>query len=311
MAVFTSKDIENLFQRQFEVWETAKNNFDALKGVKVKTLKVGNATFNVQFNPGRIVSSAAKVDAKSLQERKCFLCEANRPAVQEGLAWEDYTVLINPFPIFPRHLTIPCNAHTDQLISGRIGDMMSIATLVPEYILFYNGPKCGASAPDHMHFQAGNKGFMTFDADLAKGETSLVKEIEGAKLEYLKGLGRVAMVITATQKEAGETLFNELFAALPQKEGETEPMLNILCWADGDKWVIAVFPRKQHRPSCYSAEGDANILISPASVDMGGVFITPLEKDFEKITAEDVQMILDEVCFSEADAEQLITTLKG
>ena len=311
MAVFTSKDIENLFQRQFEVWETAKNNFDALKGVKVKTLKVGNATFNVQFNPGRIVSSAAKVDAKSLQERKCFLCEVNRPAVQEGLAWEDYTVLINPFPIFPRHLTIPCNAHTDQLISGRIGDMMSIATLVPEYILFYNGPKCGASAPDHMHFQAGNKGFMTFDADLAKGETSLVKEIEGAKLEYVKGLGRVAMVITATQKEAGETLFNELFAALPQKEGETEPMLNILCWADGDKWVIAVFPRKQHRPSCYSAEGDANILISPASVDMGGVFITPLEKDFEKITAEDVQMILDEVCFSEADAEQLITTLKG
>lgn len=311
MAVFTSKDVENLFQRQFEVWETAKNNFEALKGVKVKTLKVGNATFNVQFNPGRIVSSAAKVDAKSLKERKCFLCEANRPAVQEGLAWEDYTVLINPFPIFPRHLTIPCNAHTDQLISGRIGDMMSIATLLPEYILFYNGPKCGASAPDHMHFQAGNKGFMTYDADLAKGDATLVKEIEGAKLEYVKGLGRVSMVITATNKEAGEALFNDLFAALPQKEGETEPMLNILCWADGDKWVIAVFPRKQHRPTCYSAEGDANILISPASVDMGGVFITPLEKDFEKITAEDVQMILDEVCFSEGDAEKLITTLKG
>ena len=258
-----------------------------------------------------IVSSAAKVDAKSLKERKCFLCEANRPAVQEGLAWEDYTVLINPFPIFPRHLTIPCNAHTDQLISGRIGDMMSIATLLPEYILFYNGPKCGASAPDHMHFQAGNKGFMTYDADLAKGDATLVKEIEGAKLEYVKGLGRVSMVITATNKEAGEALFNDLFAALPQKEGETEPMLNILCWADGDKWVIAVFPRKQHRPTCYSAEGDANILISPASVDMGGVFITPLEKDFEKITAEDVQMILDEVCFSEGDAEKLITTLKG
>ena len=311
MAVFTSKDVESLFQRQFEVWETAKNNFDALKGVKVKTLKVGNATFNVQFNPGRIVSSAAKVDAKSLMERKCFLCEANRPAVQECLAWENYTVLINPFPIFPRHLTIPCNDHTDQLISGRIGDMMSLAALLPEYILFYNGPKCGASAPDHMHFQAGNKGFMTFDADIAKGEKTLVKEAEGAKLEYVKGLGRVALVITADKKEAGEALFNEVFAALPQKEEETEPMLNILCWAEGEKWVIAVFPRKQHRPSCYSAEGDANILISPASVDMGGVFITPLEKDFDKITAEDVQMILDEVCFGEEDAEKLIATLKG
>ena len=311
MAVFTSKDVESLFQRQFEVWETAKNNFDALKGVKVKTLKVGNATFNVQFNPGRIVSSAAKVDAKSLKERKCFLCEANRPAVEEGLAWENYTVLINPFPIFPRHLTIPCNAHTDQLISGRIGDMMSLAALLPEYILFYNGPKCGASAPDHMHFQAGNKGFMTFDADIAKGEKTLVKEAEGAKLEYVKGLGRVALVITADKKEAGEALFNEVFAALPQKEEETEPMLNILCWAEGEKWVIAVFPRKQHRPSCYSAEGDANILISPASVDMGGVIITPLEKDFDNKTAEDVQMILDEVCFGEEDAEKLIATLKG
>ena len=311
MAGFTSKDVEGLFERQFEVWETAKNNFEALKGVKVKALKVGNATFNVQFNPGRIVSSAAKVDAKSLKERKCFLCEANRPAVQEGLAWENYTVLINPFPIFPRHLTIPCNDHTDQRIEGRIGDMMSLAAALPEYILFYNGPKCGASAPDHMHFQAGNKGFMTFDADLAKGEKELVKAIEGAKLEYVKGLGRVALVIEAEKKEAGVALFNEVYAALPQKEDETEPMLNILCWVEGEKMMIAVFPRKQHRPTCYSAEGDDNILISPASVDMGGVFITPLEKDFVKLTSEHVQMILDEVCFSEADAENLVKTIKG
>jgi hypothetical protein len=161
-----------------------------------------------------------------------------------------------------------------------------------------------------MHFQAGNKGFMTFDTDLAKGDKRLVKEVEGAKMEYVKGLGRVAFVVSASKKEAGEALFNELFAALPQKADETEAMLNILCWVEGEEWKIAVFPRKQHRPSCYSAEGDANILISPASVDMGGVFITPLEKDFEKITSEDIQMILDEVCFSEADAEQLISTLK-
>lgn len=311
MAEFTSKDVEGLFERQFEVWETAKNNFEALKGVKVKALKVGNATFNVQFNPGRIVSSAAKVDAKSLKERKCFLCEANRPAVQEGLTWGNYTVLINPFPIFPRHLTIPCNDHTDQRIEGRIGDMMSLAAALPEYILFYNGPKCGASAPDHMHFQAGNKGFMTFDADLANGDKELVKSIDGAKLEYVKGLGRVALVIEAEKTEAGEKLFNEVYAALPQKEDETEPMLNILCWADGEKILIAVFPRKQHRPTCYSAEGDDNILISPASVDMGGVFITPLEKDFVKLISEHVQMILDEVCFSESDAEKLINTIKG
>ena len=152
-------NISEFFDRQLQVWDTARNNFEALKNVKVKEFNVDGTTIKVQFNPGRIVSSAAKVDAKSLKERKCFLCAANRPAVQEGIAWgDDYTILINPFPIFPRHLTIPCNEHVDQLIKGRIADMMNLSRDLEGFTLFYNGPKCGASAPDHRHFQAGNRG---------------------------------------------------------------------------------------------------------------------------------------------------------
>ena len=152
--------VQEFLERQIRDWDTAKNNYEALKHVKVKEFELNGSTVKVQFNPARIVSSAAKVDAKSLKERKCFLCEANRPAVQEGLPWEDYTILVNPFPIFPKHLTIPANEHTPQLIAGRISDMMKIARVLESYVVFYNGPKCGASAPDHMHFQAGNVGFM-------------------------------------------------------------------------------------------------------------------------------------------------------
>lgn len=312
MGKVNSKDVEKLFERQFVKWPMAKNNFEALKGVKVKEVKVNNATFKVQFNPARIVSSAAKVDAKSLKERKCFLCAANRPAEQEGIEIDgDYTILINPFPIFPRHLTIPCNEHVDQRIYSRIGDMMDIAAQLDDYILFYNGPKCGASAPDHMHFQAGNKGFMTFDADLALAQKEEIAKSGEGELSLIKGLSRVAFLIENTSTKDAEDLFKSLYKAFPLLEGEDEPMLNILCWYGDGKWTIAVFPRVKHRPSFYYAEGDANLLITPASVDMGGVFITPLEKDFNKVTSADIQNILNEVCYDDKAVQEVINRLKN
>ena len=167
----TSALVDAFLQEQLAEWEQARNNFAALSGVKVKEVDIDGMTVKVQFNPARIVSSAAKVDAKSLKERKCFLCAANRPAVQRGIEWGGhYTILINPFPIFPRHLTIPDNNHVDQLISGRIADMVSLAGDLKGYTVFYNGPKCGASAPDHMHFQAGNSDFLTIGKILDEAE---------------------------------------------------------------------------------------------------------------------------------------------
>ena len=167
----TSAQINDFINAQIAEWPTAAGNFEALKGVKVKEVALPGWTVKVQFNPARIVSSAAKVDAKSLKERKCFLCAQNRPDVQRGISWGDkYTILINPFPIFPRHLTIPDDCHVDQLIEGRIADMIRLAQQLDEYTVFYNGPRCGASAPDHMHFQAGNSDFLTLGEALEAAE---------------------------------------------------------------------------------------------------------------------------------------------
>ena len=306
-----SEQVEKLIEQQLVVWQTPRDNYAALQNVEVKEFKVKRSTIKVQFNPARIVSSAAKVDNKSLKERKCFLCAANRPEVQEGIAWgENYTILINPFPIFPKHLTIPCNDHTDQRILARIGDMMAIAKDLPGYTLFYNGPKCGASAPDHMHFQAGNRGFLGFETDYLAADKKEVVSNAGATLSLLSGLANAAFLIEAVEIDAATELFVTLYNALEIPEGEEEPMLNILCWSEEGKWKVAVFPRRKHRPACYSAEGDANILISPASVDMGGVFITPLEKDFKKITADDLEQILDEVCLDQSGVEKILNNLK-
>ena len=156
-----SENLAALFKEQLSSWEQARDNYKALENVIVKEVSVGGFPFKVQFNPARIVSSSAKVDKKSIKERKCFLCSENRPQVQRGLDFvyekereNPYTVLINPFPIFPKHLTIPMVAHKDQLIGGRMGAMLSLAKELQDFTLFYNGPKCGASAPDHFHFQA-------------------------------------------------------------------------------------------------------------------------------------------------------------
>lgn len=306
----TGETVLSFIESQLKVWDTAKNNFEALKNVKIKEFKVNNASVKVQFNPARIVSSSAKVDAKSLKERKCFLCEENRPAVQEGLAWNGYTVLVNPFPIFPKHLTIPSNAHIDQRIAGRIGDMMRLAQVLEGFTLFYNGPKCGASAPDHMHFQAGNRGFMPIEDDIANAKSEVVEKIGNAEMCILTELSHPCFLIRTKSVEEGERMFDDLYGKLDIPEGEPEPMLNVLCWCDGGQWNIVVFPRKKHRPSCYFAEGEENILLSPASVDMGGVFITPLEKDFNKISIDDICKILDEVCLNEQELRAIAEKLK-
>lgn len=291
--------VEKLLTEQLQTWEMAKANYDALTTVRVKELDVNGWLYKVQFNPARIVSSAAKVDSKSIQERKCFLCPANLPAVQKGLPFGGhYSILVNPFPIFPKHLTIPETEHVDQRIKVRFGDMLQLAKELEEYILFYNGPKCGASAPDHAHFQAGSKGFLPIEKEWKYKKAGKIASYKDATLWYLNDSVRATLIIESEEKEPATFLFNTIYDALELKLEEAEPMMNVLAWYEESKWVTCIFPRDKHRPSCYFAEGDKNILLSPASVDMGGVFITPLEKDFEKITATDIETILSEVCIS-------------
>ena len=155
-----NQQVKALFNEQTANWALARNNFEGLKTVQTKTFAFGDYDVRVQFNPARIVSSGAKVDAKTIAERKCFLCAANRPAEQRSVEFGDYEILVNPFPIFPEHFTIPRKEHVDQQIKPFFADMLRLAKAMDEYLVFYNGPRCGASAPDHMHFQAGTKDFL-------------------------------------------------------------------------------------------------------------------------------------------------------
>lgn len=306
-----SAQIDSFIASQIAEWPQAAGNFEALKGVKVKEVALPGWTVKVQFNPARIVSSSAKVDAKSLKERKCFLCAENRPSVQRGIDWGGrYTILINPFPIFPRHLTIPDRTHTDQLITGRIADMMQLASELGDYTVFYNGPKCGASAPDHMHFQAGNSDFLTLGDALEDAELQTVATDGDATLALVDTLPLKVFVIDAADPEAGQRLFSRLYAAIPVPEGEKEPMMNLLCFATPVGVRLVVIPRKRHRPSFYGTEGEGTMLLSPASVDMGGVFITPLEKDFNALDADKITQVLDELCLSADEINEIARNVK-
>ena len=304
-----NKAVYDLIDRQLAVWQQAKDNFEALSGVGVKEVTVGGFPVKIQFNPARIVSSAAKVDPKTIKERKCFLCAANRPAIQEGIPFmgkkAEYSVLINPFPIFPKHLTVPDVNHVNQTIEGeweRFEDMLSLSESLDEFLFFYNGPKCGASAPDHMHFQGGNKGFLPLEYNYNALEKKLLCATEGAKVYAVENYMRGILTIEATDKLAAVAQFRKIYNCLEVKEGEWEPMLNLLAWVvkenNQTKYISVIFLREKHRPSHYFAEGDANILLSPASVDMGGVFITPLEKDFNKVTEKELVEIADEIQIS-------------
>lgn len=331
-----SHKVRELFDSQFREWKLARDNYDLLDGVIVRTVAFPGYDISVQFNPGRITSSAAKVDAGSIEARPCFLCEKNRPPEQRGVPYgEDYIFLINPFPIFRRHLTIVSRHHTPQRIAGSFGTMLSLAEALPEYLVFYNGPECGASAPDHLHFQAGNRGFLPIERDIENPElfrrvavlasaglsdrvavmnsTGLSGRMTShgdTELFLWSGYGRGIMTLRGKDRTALNSIFDRFLErfALTQPD-RPEPMLNILAYHTDGQWTVHVIPRRVHRPACYFAEGNERILLSPASVDIGGVFITPREEDFSKLTASEIHTILDEVCLGEEELTNLIKDL--
>jgi len=296
--------LKTLFKSQIEVWDLARTNFEGLKTVQTKSFSFGDFEVKVQFNPARIVSSGAKVDAKTIAERKCFLCAENRPEVQTSVDFGNYEILINPFPIFPEHFTIPRKEHVDQQILPYFTDMLELAKAIDDYLLFYNGPKCGASAPDHLHFQAGTKDFLPLVNDykrLKATHTDLLVTTETMQLFQMKNYLRTVYCIESTDvesaKDAFEKLYNHLTSPLTPllKERGTEPLMNIVCLFENQKWYVFVLPRKAFRPWQYTAEGDKQLLVSPATVEMCGIFITPIESHFEQITKEDIESILEQV----------------
>jgi len=288
--------ITELLHEQVSNWELARTNFAGLKTVRTKSFDFGDFEVKVQFNPARIVSSGAKVDAKTIAERKCFLCTENRPAEQTFVDAGDYLVLVNPFPIFPEHFTIPRKEHVDQQIKPYFADMLELAEALDDYLIFYNGPRCGASAPDHMHFQAGTKDFLPLVNDytrLKDTHAQLLVESENFQLYSFNNYLRTVYCIESTDVESAKDAFEKLYTHFATEEN-MEPMLNIVCTFEDGKWFTFILPRKAFRPWQYTAEGDQQLLVSPATVEMCGIFITPIEAHFEKITKEDMVSTLEQ-----------------
>lgn len=307
-----NQQAKELIREHLTFWELAQANYAALEKIQTRKLEVKGYPVLLQFNPERIRSSAAKIDSESLAARPCFLCEANRPDNQKWIDFGDeYQIIVNPYPIFREHLTIPIRAHQKQHILFRYKDMMSLAESLTDFVVFYNGPKCGASAPDHMHFQAGNKGILPLERNWRRSRKEVVGSAGQATLYALRDFLQPMFVIVSANKDDSAGLFNHLYSLLEIASGEYEPMMNVLLWTDGGMWFTFIYPRKKLHPSCYYAEGEANILISPATVEMAGLFITPREKDFQKVTAGDIQQIISETCLSEREMDCLISKSKS
>ena len=303
-----SRVIDRLIVRQLRDWDVAGANYEALAGAVTRTLHLGEATITLQFNPERRRSSAAAIDKKSISSRKCFLCSENQPVKQKAMLWGDhYKIQVNPYPIFSRHLTIADLRHVPQRLAGRVGDMLSLAKALPDFVVFYNGPQCGASAPDHAHFQAGAKGEMPLCGEILHATTHLLTDGDEGFIGYVDTLGRSLFTIETTTVRAAERYALRLLDLLPPTDGGDEPMVNVLCWWDTTEraWRMVIFPRRKHRPACYG-EGEGRLLLSPGAVDMGGLWAVPEFKDYDTLTAAQVQALYDELCLSRDELSPII-----
>lgn len=310
--IMEDSSISRFFNRQLEVWTDARHRFRDLKHVETRQF---SDQLKLQWNPARIVSTGAKIDKKTLGERPCFLCDKNRPKEQMlKQIDEKFHLLVNPFPILPVHFTIPARKHQPQLIYKNYGEMHRFISLHSDLMVFYNGPKCGASAPDHLHFQAGTNGILPLQTNwqrLSRNLTDIISLNDEEKISVVRDFIVPAFVIISKSAESDEALFRRLYKAMPQRGDETEPMMNIISWRKGEEFISVVIPREKHRPEAYFAEGDAQFVVSPGALDMSGLIITPREEDFRKLTEEKALSLLQECGVSEEKMNAIIAKLKA
>lgn len=295
-------DIDLFVSGQLDAWALANSNYAALENVERKVFDIDKYKIVVQYNPTRKISTAANLSTQALAKRSCFLCSQNRPAEQISLPFYSkkgatYWVLVNPYPIFPHHLTIVNDEHQPQQLLGRIADMAELSELMPQMMLFFNGAKCGASAPDHMHFQASDKKLWPLITDFEQAEPFVLKNANNVTISIAKRLGRLIYKIQSTDASVVETELKQIIAY----HDVTDEKINVMMTFDNEMLTTYLVPRKNFRPWQYSASVDEQLLISPASVEVGGIFITPVKQHFDKITSDDIQSVLNQVCFSPSE----------
>ncbi len=284
-----SDSLETFFEAQLREWPLAHDNNEALAHVwsrELHSTKLPTA-LRVQCNPARMVSTGASIDKASIAARPCFLCHANRPEEQRCLALnESFEWLVNPFSILRGHYTIASTTHRRQNIIEAYDSLIQAVKALPEeYIVFYNGPKCGASAPDHLHLQAGIGTGIPL-VEYAKSITDM------GHLQAIAPFGYQAYLIRNAE---GTDTFGQLYNQLPIPEGEYEPRINVVAFHKGEQVNLIVIPRRAHRPRCYTAEGESKYLISPGALDMCGLLVTPRAEDYERLSISQALDILCEV----------------
>jgi hypothetical protein len=301
-----------LIRHQTANWPMLRDGYQALVQVKTRRLENPEAAGSfviVQHNPARIRSTAASVDQASVQSRKCFLCPENLPAQEMGLEYgHDLIIACNPFPVLDRHLSIIHRRHVAQQLDGQMETLLELARdLGPGYLVLYNGPRCGASAPDHLHLQACSRRLLPIESSL--GDVGQSGSLSFA-IGIFEDFGRNVIVLRGSRAGDLSAAVNQLLANFAHATGdESEPMINIISTHRDGLYTVYVFPRARHRPACFFAEGDKRITVSPGAIDMAGVIVVPREEDFARVGARQAYEIFSEVSASKQLVRDLIRSL--
>jgi hypothetical protein len=291
-------EIESLFNRQLRAWPQLANGLDGLADAKTRRVRIDWFDVFVRHIPHRLVSTTAPVDQEAVAKRPCFLCPPNLPPEEEGLRFDqDFTIYCNPFPIVERHLTIAYREHCPQRIANHSADLLNLAAALPGYFVIYNGPECGASAPDHLHFQAGSRQLFPIEWDTAGMVSATVPEY-ARKVFLLRDRERSALV----------ERIDLVLDLLAETTGKAEPLVNLAAYCEKGEWVAYVFPRGKHRPEAFHT---GELTVSPASIDLCGIFVVPLARDFARITGKVIASIFREVTLPSAHFAEVVRKLEG
>jgi hypothetical protein len=302
-----------LLSEQKKAWPDLRKGSDSLRNVRERDVSCGGFSVRLQYNPGRIKSSLAAVGGIEANGRRCFLCLEHLPEAQKGLLYRGaYLILCNPMPIFSCHFTVSHVEHRCQAIAENIEPFLQLMSAFgSRWTVFYNGPKCGASAPDHLHFQAGPSGQMPVEKEIREEKRhSRMIRINGILLYRVRDLGREVVTLVGDDPVAVGDAFKAFLNALKRVlRIDEEPMMNIAGFHQERKWRLVIFPRRKHRPDAFFREGNARVVVSPGLIDMGGVLVTPVEKDFERLDAAAVEGIYREVSLEPETVEKAIDVM--
>ena len=306
-----------LQESQLRRWPILARGHEFLGKALWREWKIGGWTVKAQCNEGRAASNKAEVDPASVEKRPCFLCAENRPPEQEALEWGgEWWILANPAPLFPHHFTVALSRHGREHLSRHLGAFLDLAKdLSPGLSLFYNGPRSGASAPDHFHFQAYTSGSLPIEEEAMEGEgpdRGLLARAdrEGISLSVVEAAGRGFLLLGGRDREALLSVLGRAVSFLGGKadpgDGWAEPDLNLLGFHREGSWRVALLPRKTHRPACYFLEEPRRLLVSPGGADLGGILVLVRRRDLERLDPEKVLGIFREVAFSGEEVLDLL-----